>query len=188
MTGDRLAGGDGSRADRGIAEILGDPFFEPERRARVARLHQVVNELVQRSFVGAAPTVIVVDEHRSAFALRDEDAAGVRVAPFQEQVEIRPALVSAGEEDDARRTRRGRAECGVDLRQRRRERLQLRGHSARPFLVGAADEDEMFRARQEPVLIGSGEGDRLVDLARRGVRRGSEEECDQEETAHRSGH
>ncbi len=113
----RLAGGDGSRSDRGVAEVLGDSFFQPERRLRIARLHEVVDELVQRRPIAAVPAVVVVDQHRTAIAQRNEHAAGVGVAPVQQHVEVRPALAMAGEEDDQCRRGRRRAECGVDLRQ-----------------------------------------------------------------------
>ena len=135
----------------------------------IAGLHEVMHQLVQRRALAALPAVVLIDEHRSAFALRDEDAADVRVAAVQQHVEIRPAFAPPREENDARRSRGRRAEGGVDLRQCGGQRLQLRGHGARPIFVRAADEDEMFRSRQQPLFINSREGNRSVRLPRRAV-------------------
>ena len=72
---------------------------------RIAGLHEVMHQLVERRALAALPAVVLIDEHRSAFALRDEDAADVRVAAVQQHVEVRPAFAPPGEEDDARRSR-----------------------------------------------------------------------------------
>src|SRR4051812_41054040 len=77
--------------------------------------------------------------------------------------------VAAREEDDARRSGRRGAESGVDLRQRGCERLQLRGDGTRALFVRAADEDEVLRSREQPLLVGGREGDGSVRLTRRAI-------------------
>jgi hypothetical protein len=134
---------------------------------------------MEGSPVAAAPFVVLVDQHRilidqhrTTVLLRDEHAADFRVAAIHQHFEVGLAFARTGEEKDAHRSRRRRAESGVDLHQRGGESLKLRGHRARSFLVRAADEGEVLRARQQPGFIGSGQRDRAVRLPRRGAVRG----------------
>ena len=65
---DRLAGEDRALSQLRVAEIFGEAFLDPQRRARAAVLDQVVNELVKRCAICSAAEAGLHD-HRAAIGL-----------------------------------------------------------------------------------------------------------------------
>src|SRR5260370_6707420 len=99
-------------------------------------------------------------EHRSAIVLRDEDGGDVRILAAEEEIEIRLRFAVPAEEENVR-LGAGAAEARRHLRQRGRQRLEPGGDIADAFLSRAADENEMFRACEDPLFFNGRKRNRL---------------------------
>ncbi len=139
----RSSGDDRAARDLRVAEVFGQAFFEPQRRALLrSRGEQIVNQLV-KGCTGAATGI--VEDHRAAIPLRDEDTGGVGVAAVEEQIEVRLTVATAVENDDARAADRCRLKARVKVGECGRKRLEICGELARTLLAATADDVEMLR-------------------------------------------
>ena len=157
---DREAEGDLAAAELGVRVELGEPLFDPERRAGAARGKEGVNELVIRGAVFDRRRR--VDEHDAALVPSDEQPSDLRFLALHERVEVRLRVAAAAEDHDAR-ARCGRMRLRLQLMKGGRQRLEIAGDLTRAVVVRGADDVESRGDDPKPPLALGWKGDRRRD-------------------------